>query len=194
MKRSRFWTNFQLTITAAAIGFLASTVLFFEQVNRLAARQERLELMVGAVAPLRQMQAMAARFERAKWEPLAASMLVAKVYQRAKELHLNPLLVEAVIIVESARDTNAVSHKGAKGLMQLMPEHLAPGEDPHEPILNIEKGTAYYAKCLRRSGGNRRAALYRYNAGINSDPRKGLAESTDFAEKVLKKYEELRAL
>jgi len=188
-KKSKFWTNFQLAITAAAIGFLASTVLFYEQVDRLAKSQERLELMVGAVAPLRQMQAMAARFERAKWEPLAASMLVAKVYQRAKELHLDPLLVEAVIIVESARDTNAVSHKGAKGLMQLMPVHLEPGEDPHEPILNIEKGTAYLAQCLRKSRG-----IYRYNAGLHSDPRKNLPESVKFEADVARELARLRSL
>jgi soluble lytic murein transglycosylase-like protein len=174
-----------------AAGFVAAVAIFSFQVDRLAARQERLELLVGAVAPLRQMQAMAIRFERAGWEPAAASMIVAKIFQRARELHLDPLLVEAIIVVESARDTNAISPKGAKGLMQLMPVHLEPGEDPHEPILNIEKGTGVYAKCLKKSRGNGISALYRYNG---SDPRDPKLESIDFARKVMTEWARLKTL
>lgn len=89
---------------------------------------------------------------------------------------LDPALVAAVIRVESGFDPQAVSPRGARGLMQVMP---ATGEwvasqigvtgfevaDLHDPETNIEIGTWYLADLLRTFDGDLVLALAAYNGG-----------------------------
>ena len=90
----------------------------------------------------------------------------------SKRNGLDPLLVAAIIKVESRFDPLAVSHVGALGLMQLMPptaQQLS-GEKLNkrhlfDPVLNIELGTAYLAQLLQRFDGDLRKTLIAYNAG-----------------------------
>jgi soluble lytic murein transglycosylase-like protein len=158
-------------------------------IARFEARQARVEQLVSAVAPLKQMQAMAGRFEKAGWDLTDASCAVGIIYRCSKEHKVDEYLVEAMIVVESARQVDATSSKGATCLMQLMPVHLAPGEDPYDYVLSIEKGTAYIAKCIRKSGGNVRLGLYRYHG---SDPKKPLESSIEYADAVITEWQELR--
>src|SRR5262249_21427080 len=75
-------------------------------------------------------------------------------------------LVEAVIHVESGFDPRAVSHRGAQGLMQLMPataEQLGV-RDVFDPRQNIEGGVLHLRRLLERYG-DFRLALAAYNAG-----------------------------
>jgi soluble lytic murein transglycosylase-like protein len=76
-------------------------------------------------------------------------------------------LVRAVIQTESGFDPNAVSHVGAKGLMQIMPRTArALGiTDPMDPKQNIFGGVKYLCKLLERHNGNVALALASYNAG-----------------------------
>ena len=98
--------------------------------------------------------------------------VLAAIVRESKRNGLDPLLVAAIIKVESRFDPFAVSHVGALGLMQLMPptaqelsseklnkRHL------FDPVLNIELGTAYVAQLLQRFDGDLRKALIAYNAG-----------------------------
>src|SRR5205823_8912473 len=90
---------------------------------------------------------------------------------------LDPLLVAAVIEVESRFDPFAVSGVGACGLMQLMPptaQWLLEKDDKDgrlkpshlfNPVLNIELGTAYLAQLMERFDGDLQQALIAYNAG-----------------------------
>ena len=89
---------------------------------------------------------------------------------------VDPYLVAAVISAESGFDAGGVSSKGAVGLMQLMPETAAEQaavtgrspvgpEDLTDPATNIELGTGYLARLLRRYG-DERAAIAAYNAGM----------------------------
>lgn len=78
-------------------------------------------------------------------------------------------LVKAVIGQESNGNPNAVSGKGAKGLMQVEPATAAsmglPDADLTDPAQNVSIGTAYLNKMLARYHGNVSQALAAYNAG-----------------------------
>lgn len=85
----------------------------------------------------------------------------------AKLYGVDPLLVRAVIEVESNFDPKAVSHNGAKGLMQINPitaRHLGLN-DVFDIGDNIEGGVRYLRYLLERYGWNLHMALASYNAG-----------------------------
>lgn len=84
----------------------------------------------------------------------------------ARRHGVDPLLVHAVITTESAWNPVAVSHKGARGLMQLMPETSRRFGvlDPFEPQQNIEGGVRYLA-WLQRHFSNTQHVIAAYNAG-----------------------------
>jgi len=96
------------------------------------------------------------------------------IYEEAKAASLDPLFVLAIIAVESGFDHVAESDRGARGLMQLRPSTLRHeaarsklvGEDPDDPILNVQAGVRYYRRLLRAFGSTE-IALMAYNAGPN---------------------------
>ncbi len=79
---------------------------------------------------------------------------------------LDPNLVKAVIQAESGGDANALSPRGAAGLMQLMPATAADlgTEDRFDPEQNIASGTRYLSKLMHRFQSVE-LALWAYNAG-----------------------------
>jgi hypothetical protein len=78
---------------------------------------------------------------------------------------VSPEVIRAMVTHESGRDQNAVSKKGALGLMQLMPATAKQlGVNPLNPEQNIKGGTQYYAQLLDQFG-DQRLALAAYNAG-----------------------------
>jgi soluble lytic murein transglycosylase len=104
-----------------------------------------------------------------------------------------PALVKAVIAAESMFDSEAVSHAGALGLMQLMPKTArALGvEDPLRPDENVRGGTEYLRAMLDRYGDFSRA-LAAYNAGPTAvDRHKGVPpyrETRAYVQRVLTYY------
>jgi soluble lytic murein transglycosylase-like protein len=80
---------------------------------------------------------------------------------------VDPALVKAIIMAESSYDPKAISKKGAKGLMQLMPltAESFGVEDAFDPTNNIRAGVAYFRKLLNQFNGDERLALAAYNAG-----------------------------
>jgi soluble lytic murein transglycosylase-like protein len=84
----------------------------------------------------------------------------------ADKYGLPPKLVRAVMSAESAGQPNAVSPKGAIGLMQLMPTTAKElGVDPHDPEQNVDGGTRYLRDLLLKYDGFLWHALAAYNAG-----------------------------
>lgn len=94
--------------------------------------------------------------------------------EAAARLHqVSPELVKAVIAVESEFDQWAVSSKGARGLMQLMPATARRFgvADPFDARANIFAGTQYLAILLDQFAGDVTLALAAYNAGPNAVAR-----------------------
>jgi hypothetical protein len=81
--------------------------------------------------------------------------------------NVDPELVMILIRAESAFHANAVSPKGAQGLMQLMPQTAARlgVQNPLDPVANVEGGTRYLRQLLDRYGNDLIKALAAYNAG-----------------------------
>src|SRR3954469_12622741 len=87
----------------------------------------------------------------------------------AKKHKVRPALVKSIVAAESAFNANAVSPKGALGLMQLMPETAHQYHaDPFNPAQNIDAGTQYLGRLIHRYGKHRnglKRAIAAYNAG-----------------------------
>jgi soluble lytic murein transglycosylase-like protein len=111
-------------------------------------------------------------------------------------------LVHAVIAAESNYQKNAVSPKGAIGLMQVMPgtgaRYGVQRATLAKPDTNIVTGTRYLAELLEMFEGNLELALAGYNAGENAVIRYGMrippfAETKAYVARVKRIYAELRA-
>lgn len=105
----------------------------------------------------------------------AAPEEVVRLIQESSVRHAVPAaVVEAVAWQESRFNHAAVSSKGARGVMQLLPKTASDlGVDPGDLKGNIDGGAAYLAQQLRRYGGDLRLALAAYNAGPGAVDRYG---------------------
>ena len=85
----------------------------------------------------------------------------------AERYNIDNELIRAMIQVESGWNTEAVSNKGAQGLMQLMPRTAAMlgVSDPFDPVQNIEGGVRYISDLTDKYRGDVEKALAAYNAG-----------------------------
>ncbi len=107
--------------------------------------------------------------------------------------------LRAIAHAESGMQADAVSPKGAQGIMQLMPETtlLYRVQDPFSPTQAIQGGAKYLGELLRRYNGDRRLAAAAYNAGIGAVARyDGIppyAETQAYVEKVEALYGLYRA-
>ncbi len=147
---------------------------------------------------------------RAAWgkkgDPLANPLLEGKPFQAhvivaAKDTQLDPALIHAVITAESNYNPNAVSNKGAAGLMQLMPDtarrYGLKDKEIRHPDKNIKAGAQYLADLIRMFDGDLKLALAGYNAGENVVVRYGhkvppYAETQAYVPRVLRVYDQLR--
>ena len=117
------------------------------------------------------------------------------IIQASRRFGVESSLIKAVIKAESGFNHKAVSKKGAKGLMQLMPttaDHMDV-DNPFNPEENIYGGTRYLSILLKRFRNNLRLALAAYNAGPEAvENHKGIPpfpETRTFVKRVLYYYE-----
>jgi hypothetical protein len=89
------------------------------------------------------------------------------IMQAARTYQVDAALIRAIIMAESGYNPRAVSHRGAQGLMQLMPTtaRWLGIEDSFDPAMNIDGGVRYFRRLLDRFDGDVKLALAAYNAG-----------------------------
>jgi soluble lytic murein transglycosylase-like protein len=118
-----------------------------------------------------------------------------KLVREASDRHkVDPALVRAVIETESNWNPKAFSHKGAGGLMQLIPTTAQRygAYDVFDPQQNIDAGVKYLRTLLERYNGNLDLALAAYNAGEGAVDRAhgvpGFRETREYVQKVQNAY------
>jgi soluble lytic murein transglycosylase-like protein len=118
----------------------------------------------------------------------------ALIKEFAKKYQIDFALIKAMIRAESGFNPNAISRKGAKGLMQLMPEtalrmNVSNSFNPKE---NIEGGVRYFKYLLSLFNNDLRLSLAAYNAGENIVAQLGTIppyrETVDYVRKVMNYY------
>jgi soluble lytic murein transglycosylase-like protein len=111
---------------------------------------------------------------------------------------LEPALVTAVIVAESGGDPQAVSKRGARGLMQLMPETARRYgvRNLFDPEQNIRGGSQYLRDLAQRYQNDLQLMLAAYNAGPEAVDRQGgrippYRETLEYVPRVLQIYHQL---
>lgn len=100
------------------------------------------------------------------------------ILQTAKKYDVSPELVDALIQVESGFNTHAISPKGARGLMQLMPATarnygMKDPQELHTPARNLDIGVRHLKDLLNAHAGQLALTLASYNAGQGAIAKQG---------------------
>jgi soluble lytic murein transglycosylase-like protein len=118
----------------------------------------------------------------------------AAIDQAASRHNVDPNLVRAVIKVESNFNPNAVSRKGAMGLMQLMPQTARQlrVENPFDPQQNVDAGVRHLKQLMENYGGDVKLTLAAYNAGQGAVARSAgvphFAETRNYVNRITQLY------
>lgn len=116
------------------------------------------------------------------------------IKEAADRFSLSFSLIKAIIRAESGFNPKAVSHKGAMGLMQIMPENFKAFNlrDPFNPRENIMAGARYMSRLLDRFQGKVPLALAAYNAGPTRveayQDIPPIQETEEYVKRVMKFY------
>src|SRR5205823_3832958 len=118
----------------------------------------------------------------------------AAIVQAASRHNVDPNLVRSVVKVESNYNPNAVSRKGAMGLMQLMPgtARSLNVTNPFDPAQNVDAGVRHLKRLLESYGGNVSLSLAAYNAGAGAVARSAgvphYAETRNYVRRITNLY------
>jgi soluble lytic murein transglycosylase-like protein len=130
-----------------------------------------------------------ARGHQASQDEVDASIVMA-----AARHNVDPNLVRAVVKVESNFNSNAVSRKGAMGLMQLMPSTARSlnVKNPFDPDQNVDAGVRHLKHLLENYGGDVKLTLAAYNAGSGAVARSAgvprFAETQNYVRRITSLY------
>ncbi len=118
----------------------------------------------------------------------------AAIDEAAARHNVDPNLVRSVVKVESNFNPNAVSRKGAMGLMQLMPATARSlnVSNPFDPQQNVDAGVRHLKKLLESYGGDVRLSLAAYNAGAGAVARSAgvprFGETRNYVRRITELY------
>jgi soluble lytic murein transglycosylase-like protein len=118
----------------------------------------------------------------------------AAIAMAAARHNVDPNLVRAVVKVESDFNPNAVSRKGAMGLMQLMPATARQlnVKNPFDPEQNVDAGVRHLKQLLESYGGDVKLTLAAYNAGAGAVARSSgvprISETQNYVRRITNLY------
>src|SRR2546430_7509867 len=127
-------------------------------------------------------------------KPFTQQEIDAAIDEAAVRHNVDPSLVRALIKVESNFNPNAVSRKGAMGLMQLMPQTARQMRltNPFNPEENIDAGVRHLKDLLDSYGGDVRLSLAAYNAGAGAVARSAgiphYSETRNYVKRITQLY------
>jgi len=136
---------------------------------------------------MRERQIFISKLDSNQFDPIIADA--------SKKYGLEAPLIKAVIKAESDFDPNAISNKGARGLMQIMPMNfrLLNVENPFDPHQSIDAGARYLRDMMDRYNGKLNLSLAAYNAGPGAVDRHGgvppYQETEEYIERVMRYYQ-----
>jgi soluble lytic murein transglycosylase-like protein len=141
-------------------------------------------------------QSATARIVTANFRGTAATPgdIDSAIEQAAARHNVDPNLVRAVVKVESNFNPNAVSRKGAMGLMQLMPStaRQLKVKNPFDPEQNVDAGVRHLKQLLESYGGDVKLTLAAYNAGAGAVARSSgvphYAETQNYVRRITNLY------
>jgi hypothetical protein len=141
-------------------------------------------------------QSATARIVNANFRgPIASSGDIDSAIEQAAARHnVDPNLVRAVVKVESNFNPNAVSRKGAMGLMQLMPStaRQLKVRNPFDPEQNVDAGVRHLKQLLESYDGDIKLTLAAYNAGAGAVARSSgvprYAETQNYVRRITNLY------
>jgi soluble lytic murein transglycosylase len=200
---------FKAVMIAKQAGLESQLVSFVLDLGRQIRDPEQMTLLmelIGRTAPA-QVTVRAAKIALLRGyatEAYAYPVLLPKFSQSAGAAKLEPALLNALTRQESEFNTETVSHAGARGLMQLMPQtakNMAAalklkyelGRLVSDPSYNVTLGSAFLAKLLSGYDGSYVLALAAYNAGPGraaewikdfGDPRAAAVDPIDWIERI----------
>lgn len=191
---NNYVNNFNSVPPAALPGqTLTSNVQPFQEVLKSTAQSQFGTLLTNQ--PITEVQAqISEQPELRGYTQASKPQLLNMVSQISKKHGVDEKLVKAVIQQESGFNTNATSHCGAMGLMQLMPgtAKTLGVTDPYNPVQNVDGGVRHLKWLLHKYNGNMILALAAYNAGSGAvDKYDGVPpypETQNYVKKILANY------
>lgn len=178
------WTRGALRLlfaSAVAVAALAIPARLADGPRPLRPVEPELGACVAAGCPDALREAQVARLEDYLFQRMPAAgqelqeQLARAIVTEAEAARVDPLLVLAMIQVESGYDLRALSSAGAQGLMQLLPGTMARELELHgiepagpaDPVANVRAGVRYLRRCLDAYPRSLELGLMAYNAGPN---------------------------
>ena len=178
---------------AAAQGRPADAIQ--KQLAAAAVQRESVRKQMELASQYRVSQSAALSEEAQECEPLPPAVITPIVDAAAQGHQVQTALLHGVIEQESGGRPCAVSPKGARGLMQLMPATIEQFQvsDAFDPKQNVEAGAQFLKELLDKYKGQLQLVLAAYNAGPSAvDQAKGIPdikETRDYVDSIMRKLD-----